>query len=89
MVLITESKGKWKRGRVRCVHAGRRLYLVESSQPGTWYPVRLMVSEGGAPLGECGCRAGQLDQECYHLRCAAVVAAGIRRMRRAAESEAR
>jgi hypothetical protein len=89
MVLITADSKKWKRGRVHPVSVERRLYLVESSEKGTWYPVRLRVSETGLPLGECGCRMGQLDKCCRHVRAAAVVASGIRRMRRAAEGRAR
>jgi hypothetical protein len=90
MVLITGNlKGKWKRARVRPVHIGRRLYLVESSTPGTWYPVRLMVSETGAPLGECGCMSGQLDRECRHVIAAGLLAHAIKRASRAAERGAR
>lgn len=85
MVLITgKLKGQWKRARVRVVHIGRRLYLVESSTAGTWYPVRLMVSETGLPLGDCPCRAGELGQECRHVVAAGLLAAAIKRARKGA-----
>ena len=85
MVLITGKLKSFRKSRVRPVHIGRRLYLVESSTPGTWYPVRLSVSETGLPLGECGCRAGQLDKICRHVFAAATLAQAIKRQRIAAE----
>jgi hypothetical protein len=82
MVLITgQRKSEWKRTRVRPVSVERRLYEVASSEPGKSYLVRLMVSETGKPLGECGCRAGQADRECYHVIAAAILARAIRRQR--------
>jgi hypothetical protein len=86
MVLITgRRKSEWKRAQVRAVSVERRLYLVSSSEPGTYYPVRLMVSTLGKPLGECGCPAGQMDRECRHIVAAGLLAQGIKRMRRGVE----
>jgi hypothetical protein len=86
MVLITgKRKSQWKRTKVRAVSVERRLYLVSSSKPGVYYPVRLMVSDSGKPLGECSCEAGLRDIECRHLVSAGLLAQGIKRMRKGVE----